>query len=589
MQKNNKKENKKNKKNKKNKLFNAKTVIIGGSAILLTSRILTSDTFKAKEISYNEFVSKVEKKDVTEIKFNVDNSTLIIIDKDKNVYKTINPNYENFRKEHLEKGIKFSESKNLDVKSLLSLSISATLLYAILSNNPLSGNKNANLLEGDDIPKVKFKDVLGLEEVKNDLKLTVEFLKEPEKFAKFGAEMSTGIVFYGPPGTGKTMLAKSVAGEAGVPFYNISGSAFVELYAGMGARKVRKLFEEARKNSPCIIFIDEIDAVGKKRSASAQSNDERDQTLNELLTQLDGFEKNEGVFVIAATNRLETLDEALLRPGRFGKHIRIPLPKDKDERLAILKVNASNKKVDDSILEHMAKISTSFSGADLKNFLNECALIQILEEKEAIDLDIVDKALFKIATKGSKIPTKDRMNEENKIVAWHEAGHVLTSKLYGQEFVQATIVGSSSGVGGFSLSHNNDKKLLKVSDLKKEVKVLYGGRIAESFILDEDITFGASNDIEKASGIIRDMVSSYGMNSNKLMLDFDTIENKKYLIDEATNLSKELYEEALKDLYENKGALEDIANALLEKETIYDSDVEEILKKHKDANVIEIA
>lgn len=576
------KKRKKGNRKKSNKKITAKRFIIAGGVILFTVNMMNFDSLKAKEINYNEFTKLVEEKKVKEIKFNDKNSTMIIVDENENLFKTINPGYETFRKEHLEKGIKFTENKSLSASFIISTSVSLAMLYMIGSKLNI-GENTAKMLEGDDIPKDKFKDILGLEEVKKDLKLAVKYLNNPDEFKDVGAEVPTGMLFYGPPGTGKTMLARAVAGEANVPFYSISGSSFVELYAGMGAKKVRNLFKEARENSPCIIFIDEIDAVGKKRTSSGQSNDERDQTLNELLTQLDGFEKNEGILVIAATNRLETLDEALLRPGRFGKHVRIPLPKNKEERLDILKIHASNKKVDTDTLEYMSKISVGFSGADLKNFLNESALIQKLEEKDMIDLDIVDKAFFKIATKGSKIPTKDRFNEENKIVAWHEAGHVLSSKLYGQEFIQATIIGSTSGTGGFSLSHNGDRKLLKLSDLKKEVKVLYSGRIAESFILDEDITIGASNDIEKASDIISDMVTQYGMNSSKLMLNLDIVEDKKYLIQEATSIAEKLYEEAMRDLYENKDALEDIANALLEKETIYNDDIEEILSKYQEA------
>ena len=417
--------------------------------------------------------------------------------------------------------------------------------------------------------------------MKTDLKLAVKYLNNPQEFKDVGATMPTGMIFYGPPGTGKTLLARAVAGEANVPFFSISGSNFVELYAGAGAKKVRNLFDEARKNAPCIIFIDEIDAVGKKRSSSDNGgSDERDQTLNEFLTQLDGFEDNEGILVISATNRIETLDEALLRPGRFGKHIKIPLPKNKKERFDILKLHASNKKVDDSILEYMAKITVGCSGADLQNLLNESALIQKLEDKDAIDLEIADKAFFKIATKGSKILSKERTELDNKIISWHEAGHALASKLYGEEFVQVTISGSSSGIGGFSLSSNGDDKLLRLSDLKREVKVLYSGRIAESFVLGDDITIGASNDIEKASEIISDMITYYGMNSSKTMLNLDIIEDKKHLIEEAKIIAESLYEEALKDLYTNKHILEDIANTLLENETLYDSDVEEILNKH---------
>ena len=575
-----------NKKDDKKKKFKAKHFFIAGGLILFTSQILNSDTLGAKDIEYKEFVDMVENRKVKEIKFNKDDSTLIVIDKLGCKFKTIDPGYETFRKEHLEKGIKFTEKKSLNMSLIISTSVSLAMLFMI-SGKLGGGRSKGSLLEKEDIPKETFDNVLVPQEVKDDFKLAIKYLNNPDEFEDVGAEVPTGVLLYGPPGTGKTLLAKAVANEANVPFFYKSGSNFVELFAGKGAKTVRDLFKEARKHAPCVLFIDEIDAVGKKRSNSAVSNDERDQTLNEFLNQLDGFEDNKGILVIAATNRIETLDDALLRPGRFGKHIRIPLPKNKEERLSILKVHASNKRVDESTLEYMAKISTSFSGADLKNFLNESALIQKLEEKSMIDIDIADKAFFKIATKGSKVPTKERFEEENKIIAWHEAGHVLSSKLYGQEFIQATIIGSTSGTGGFSVSNNNDKKLLKISDLKKEVKILYSGRIAESFILGDDITIGASNDIERASNIISSMVTQYGMNNSKLMLNLEVIEDKKYLMDEATSIANELYEEAMRDLYENKDALEDIANALLEKETIYNEDVEEILAKYKEVVEVE--
>lgn len=575
-----KKKNNKNNNQKKGNKKSTKVLAIAGGVVLLTVGVLTSESFRAKEIDYTQFENLVKTNSVEEIKFSKSNSTLIIVNKNGELFKTIDPGYETFRQEHMTKGIKFSEKKKIDTLSILSFGISLAILSTFRKQLGI-GNHNAKKLEGDGVPKDRFDDILGLEEVKTDLKLAVKYLNNPQEFKDVGATMPTGMIFYGPPGTGKTLLARAVAGEANVPFFSISGSNFVELYAGAGAKKVRNLFDEARKNAPCIIFIDEIDAVGKKRSSSDNGgSDERDQTLNEFLTQLDGFEDNEGILVISATNRIETLDEALLRPGRFGKHIKIPLPKNKKERFDILKLHASNKKVDDSILEYMAKITVGCSGADLQNLLNESALIQKLEDKDAIDLEIADKAFFKIATKGSKILSKERTELDNKIISWHEAGHALASKLYGEEFVQVTISGSSSGIGGFSLSSNGDDKLLRLSDLKREVKVLYSGRIAESFVLGDDITIGASNDIEKASEIISDMITYYGMNSSKTMLNLDIIEDKKSLIKEAKSIAESLYEEALKDLYHNKHILEDIANTLLENETLYDSDVEEILNKH---------
>lgn len=572
----------KKKKQKKGSKISTKALAVTGGAVLLTAGVLTSDSFRAKEIDYPQFEKLVNRKEIKEIKFSDSNSNLILVDKKGNLFKTVDPGYETFRQEHLAKGIKFSEKKSVSPIPAIILALTFSALSGIKKQMNV-GKDKIKVLDGNNIPKVRFKDISGLKEVKTDLELAVEYLKNPKSFSDVGATMPTGILLYGPPGTGKTMIAKAVAGEANVPFFNISGSNFVELYAGGGARTVRALFDEARKNAPCIIFIDEIDAVAKKRVAgpSNGSNDEREQTVNEFLTQLDGFGDNEGILLIGATNRLETLDEAFIRPGRFGKHIKIPLPRNKEERFEILKIHASNKKVDDSILKHMAKISVGFSGADLQNFLNECAILQKSDKKEAIDLEIVDKALFKIATKGSKILSKERKADENRIISWHEAGHALASKLYGEEFIQVTISGSSSGIGGFSLSHRGDDKLLRLSDLKREVKVLYSGRIAESFIYGDDVTIGASNDIEKASEIISNMISYYGMNNSKTMLNLDVIEDKKHLIEEAKILSHELYTEAYRDLEKNKVVLEEIANTLLEEETLYDTDIEKILAKYE--------
>lgn len=579
-----KKNNKINNSGKKKKII--KTVAIAGGATMLAINVLSSDSFKAKEIGYPQFEKLVDKNSIEEIRFSNSNETLYITDKDGNIFKTVSPGYENFRKDHLDKGIKFSEDKSISLSTAVIIGVNLAI-FAKLSENMNLGKKSSKKLGKDDIPKDTFEEIVGLDDEKKELQLAIKYLENPTQFESVGAKMSNGILFYGPPGTGKTKLAKAVAGTAKVPFFSISGSEFVELYAGMGARKVRSLFKEARKNAPCVIFIDEIDAIGKKRSdaGSGGADSERDQTLNELLKQLDGFENNEGILVISATNRIETLDPALIRPKRFGKHIKIATPKNKEERLKILELYASNKTVDDGVLEHMARTSLGFSGAELESYMNDCALTQIMEGKDSIDLGIAESALFKILTKGSKIHSKERKDMDNKITSWHEAGHALSSYLCGEEVLQVTITGSSSGIGGFSLSVDDEDSHVKLSDLRNRVKVLYSGIIAESFILGEDITTGACSDIEKASKIISDMIIEYGMNKDRSLLNLKVIKDEEQLKREAKALSEELYSEALDDLTKNKDILENIANALLEKETLYDTDINEIVSNHKDVTL----
>lgn len=594
---NSKKKNKNNNKNtKKNKKKINKKIIKGvavtGGVIALSTGFLTSDSFKAKDIDYKKFEKLIETHQIEEIQINNKKETLIIKDKNNNTFKIINPGYETFRQECLQQGVKFTEKTSLSATSMVSLGVSSALLLSITKQMNLG--KESKKLKDNSIPNDNFNEIIGLNDVKDYLKLAIKYLKNPDEFDKYGAKMPTGIVFYGPPGTGKTKLAKAVAGEAKVPFFYLSGSEFVELYAGMGARKVRNLFEDARKNSPCIIFIDEIDAIGKKRSKNGNNADnEREQTLNELLTQLDGFKNNKGILTICATNRIDSLDKALIRPGRFSEKIMIPVPRNKEERLKILELYSSNKKIDKSVLEYMANVSTGFSGAELENFMNECALMQIMKDKDTIDLNVAEDSLFKILTNGTKITSNKKRKEENVIIAWHEAGHALATKLYKEDFIQVTITGSSSGIGGFSLQNTNDNLVPKLSELKNHVKIFYAGRIAESFLLGDNVTTGAHDDIKKASEIIKDMILCYGMDRNQTMLNFETIKDEKYFKEEAKIISDELYKEVFNDLESNKHILQDIAKTLLIKETLYNDDLEDILNKHyhneKDTNNMEFA
>lgn len=542
-----------------------------------------------KEITFIQFNNMVDNGEIKEVLYGENNKNLIITDNNNNNYHTANPKYPEFKKDYLEKGVNIVEN-NTTVNNLMDtmyriLMIGFILFMILYMTKGTSGvfSNTSKELDSGKIPTVKFDDISGLDDVKEDLKLAVEYLKNPQEFTAIGAKMPTGIIFYGPPGTGKTFLAKAIAGEAGVPFFHKSGSDFVELFVGKGAKTVRDLFSEARKKAPCIIFIDEIDAVGKKRSANASGNDEREQTLNEFLNQLDGFENNEGILVISATNRLETLDEALIRPGRFGKHISIPRPKNAKERLNILNIHAKDKFISKDVLEYTADITRGFSGADLENLLNESALQQKMHNESEITLDLIDKAYFKIATKGSKIHSKERNTIDNKVVAWHEAGHTIASKLYGEDFYQVTISGSTSGVGGATFTDSDEDRMLKtLKDLESKVKCLYAGRVAESLILNDNVTVGASNDILVASNLIKDMVTQYGMSTEQNMLNYEIISDNKLVAKEVTAISKRLYEEVTNEIISVKHILEDIANNLLEHETLYEVDVDKILLNYEE-------
>ena len=567
-------------KKKKNSNKKTKKAILIGGTIGLAGGLLLSNNKNIEEINYSTFNDLLENNRIEEVKITANEDLLYVYDINGNIYKTPNPKYEHFRHELLKQNIKVSQNNSFKIPAF-SIIAGIGLVSLIAKKVGSLGGKAGKKIEEHEIPKTRLSDVVGNDGIKAYLKECIHYLKDPSTFNSVGAKMPKGLLFYGPPGTGKTLIARAIAGEAGVPFYQISGSNFVEMFVGNGARKVRDLFNDAKKNAPCIIFIDEIDAVGKKRSDNPSGADsERDQTINEILTQIDGFEENNGILVIGATNRLDTLDDALIRPGRLGKHVRISKPINKEERLEILKLYAKNKKIDDNLLEHIAKITIGDSGAELEDFLNECAITQILKNKESIDLEIIDEVFLLKATRGEKLDLNKRNPFDNKVIAYHEAGHALASKLYGEDFIKVTITGSTSGVGGFSLSSEEDMKLKKLSDLQNEVKALYAGRIAESFLLGNDVSIGASNDIERASDIIKDMISYYGMGSTASLLNFNVIEDKKEIIIKAHEISKKLFNETINDLNENKEALIDIAKLLLRKGTIYNSDIEEILSNH---------
>ena len=455
------------------------------------------------------------------------------------------------------------------------------------------GKSRAKLVEES---RATFKDVAGLTEEKEEVQELIDFLKNPKKFTSMGARIPKGVLLVGPPGTGKTLLARAVAGEAKVPFYYISGSDFVELFVGIGASRVRDMFKQAKMNAPCLIFIDEIDAVGRQRGTGlGGGHDEREQTLNQLLTEMDGFGANEGIIIIAATNRPDVLDPALLRPGRFDRQVTVSLP-DKNARIEILKVHAKNKILAKNItLEYLAKRTPGFSGADLENLLNEAALLAVRRNKKEITMAEIDEATDRVLMGPAKV-TKKYTDKEKKLVAYHEAGHaVLGLKLDGANEVQKITIIPRGHAGGYTMMTPKEEAFnYTKKELFESICGLLGGRVAEEVTFGE-ITTGAHDDFKKATKIARSMVTEYGMsNLGPMMLeepDGNTFLGRDYtknrnisdtvaheIDEEMRSIINDCYKQATKIITENKKLLELIANTLLEEETITKEEIDYLVE-----------
>lgn len=536
-----------------------------------------------KTISYNDFIKKVENKEVDEVVINFSDDKFIFSDKKGQLYETDNPMDDNFKKYLLENDINVSVIKvspsALFFETFFVILRFGFIIFIFMYVLNKSGMKILDKKETlvVNVPKITFDNIAGNTETKQDMEFLVKFLKNPKKYHEMGAKLPKGVVLYGPPGTGKTLTAKAIAGEAGVPFFSVSGSDFVEMYVGLGAKRVRELFEEARKNAPCIIFIDEIDAIGTHRGAHG-TNSEKDQTINALLSELDGFSPRESIIVIAATNRIEDLDPALIRPGRFDKHIAVNLP-DYEDRLEILKIYAKDKKLSEDVnLEELAKLTIGFSGAGLEALMNEAAIIAVNKEADKIRKEDIDDAYFKMVVKGHKKENRKKADEkERKLVAYHEAGHALCAKLLTDNSVpKVTIIPSTSGYGGVTFNIPNKMELLTKKEILNNIKVLYAGRAAE-YILREDnneITTGAAQDIKQATNYIKRYFSEFGMSEKFGMLG---INDEKLITEEAIKLSKKLYGETLTFLTKNKDKLEKIAEELIIKETLSEEDLDRII------------
>ena len=564
---------------------------------------------KVHTLTYDQFMSELNNGNITEVMIDprVSASNYVVNGKLKK-YKSNEsftaklPYSEVVMKQITDanKGNKFKLESGSDINGNLLLitivQVGPILVLAVFAvwflNRQMAGNKGSmdfgksRAKLSNDTNKVTFKDVAGLKEEKEEVKELIDFLKNPKKFQKMGARIPKGVMLYGPPGTGKTLLAKAVAGEAAVPFYFISGSEFVELFVGVGASRVRDMFKEAKRTAPCLIFIDEIDAVGRQRGTGlGGGHDEREQTLNQLLTEMDGFGTNEGIILIAATNRPDVLDPALLRPGRFDRQITVDLP-DVREREEILQVHARDKKLAPTItLKNIAKRTSGFSGADLENLLNEAALLSVRRNKEVITMSEIDEAADRVMMGPAKVTRKYSENDR-KLVAYHEAGHaVIGLKLEGANVVQKVTIIPRGSAGGYNMMTPREEKICSTKEeLLQQITGLLGGRAAEELVFGQ-VTTGASNDFSKATKIARAMVTEYGMSdlgplqfedvSGNVFLGRDYNKPQHFSNEVANEIDMEMrkiingcHDEATKIIKKNRDLLNLIAETLLEYETL---------------------
>ena len=536
-----------------------------------------------KEIKYEKFLKMTEDNKVKRIIWSDNKDTFTFYDTKNKIYSSENPKYDDFKKDMLEKGIDVKETGSIGKYETPIMIIIQLLMYGVFFGIMVKtmglGSGIFGKKEKETESKIRFSDVAGLDEVKEDLMTVVDFLKNPEQYKEAGAEIPKGVLLYGPPGTGKTLLAKAVAGEAGVKFKAVSGSDFDEKYVGVGASKMRKLFDEAKENAPCIIFIDEIDSMGGRRH-SKQSNYDR-QTLNTLLSEMDGFDGSGGVVVIAATNRIEDLDPALTRPGRFDNHFAVNLPATAKERKIIVDLYAKNKKFSDDVnMENFVKETMGSSPATIKTVLNEAAIIAARKNEGIITREILDEAWMKQLMEGHLKKNGEKDNVE--LVAWHEAGHALAGLMMGQDLTKVSIIPSTSGAGGATFITPKKLGLFTVDELREQVIMLYSGRNAEQILSEQNgikngVTTGASNDIEKATDIIKKMITEYGMNEEFGLLNLEGLDVKPEIITkEAVKLAQELKEVSYSLLASNIEQLKMIAEKLIEKETLTGEEVKNI-------------
>ena len=583
--------------------------------IVLFNVIVSPLLVKARvtEVDYGTFMSMIEQKKIGNVE--VDDDQIIFTDKDdaKKIYKTGAMNDPTLTQRLYDSGAKFSKDIETTTSPLVSFLLTFVLpLIIFIGLGQYMGKKLMEQAGGKNsmafgfsksnakvyVPStqgIHFSDVAGEDEAKESLSEIVDYLHNPKKYSDVGASMPKGVLLVGPPGTGKTMLAKAVAGEANVPFFSMSGSEFVEMFVGMGASKVRDLFSQAKEKAPCIVFIDEIDAIGKKRDGQFSSNDEREQTLNQLLTEMDGFQENIGVIILAATNRPETLDPALTRPGRFDRRVPVELP-DLAGREAILKVHAKKIKTADDVNFHtIARMASGASGAELANIINEAALRAVRNNRTVVNESDLEESIETVIA-GYQKKNAVLSDSEKKVVAYHEIGHALVAAMqsHSAPVQKITIIPRTSGALGYTMQvDQGDKYLLTKQELENKIATFTGGRAAEELVFGE-ITTGASNDIEQATKLARAMVTRYGMSEDFDMVALETVSNQ-YLGGDASlacsadtqneidrkvvELVKRQHEKASKILADNRGKLDELAKYLYEKETITGEEFMSILDK----------
>ena len=567
---------------------------------------------RVKEVDYGTFMSMTEDKNIGEVE--ISDSQILFTDKaETQIYKTGTMDDPNLTERLYEAGATFSKNIEKKTSPLLSglLTIFLPIIVFIIIGQIMgrkliehAGGKNAmSFGMGKSNAKVyvqstegiHFDDVAGEDEAKDNLKEIVDYLHNTKKYTEAGASMPKGILLVGPPGTGKTMLAKAVAGEAGVPFFSMSGSEFVEMFVGMGAAKVRDLFSQAKEKAPCIVFIDEIDAIGKKRDGQIGGNDEREQTLNQLLTEMDGFEGNNGVIILAATNRPESLDPALTRPGRFDRRVPVELP-DLAGREAILKVHARKIKVGEDVDFHtIARMASGASGAELANIINEAALRAVRNGRTIVNEADLEESI-EVVIAGYQKRNAVLSNHEKLVVSYHEIGHALVAALqtHSAPVQKITIIPRTSGALGYTMQvEQQDKNLMTKVELENKIATLTGGRAAEEVIFNE-ITTGASNDIEQATKLARAMITRYGMCEDFDMVAMETVTNQylggdtslscsadtqKEIDKKVVELVKQQHEKAIGILKANHRKLDELAQYLYEKETITGDEFMKILEK----------
>ena len=592
----------KNGKNNKKLLISAMiliaiVIILAGISIYFVANNKEKDN---KTLAYTDLIKEMSYGNIEKIEMTVGSTSVKVKMKDvEEEKKSIVPNTEAFIELIQQKVAEGNEieliqkpKSTIAVLSTTLLSLLPTIimvaLFIMIFKMQGLGEKGQVYDDTERKTKIKFKDVAGLDEEKEELIEIVDFLKKPEKFSKMGAKIPKGVLLYGKPGTGKTLIAKAIAGEADVPFISMSGSEFIEMFAGLGASRVRKLFDRARKLSPCIVFIDEIDAIGARRTSNSGAETENNQTLNQLLVEMDGFSSEETIIVLAATNRPEMLDKALLRPGRFDRQITIPVP-DLKGRLEILKIHAEDKKLSDDVnLESIAEDTAGFTGAELANILNEAAIIATINKNEEIENIDIEEAVKKV-TVGLEKKTRVYSEKDKKLTAYHEAGHAVVSKyLTTQTDVKEVSIIPRGVAGGYTMyKSDEDKYYISKTEMKEKLVALLGGRAAEKLVLD-DISTGASNDIEVATKIAREMVTKYGMSDNLGPIDFQGKEQNDMFVfgenigdkigAEVKALIDEAYNNAQRLLIEHRDKLDAIAQTLLTKEKINEQEFKNIFE-----------